>query len=496
MLITIPTLTGTTVKASKSKELSNNDKFTITFTLNKGYVWKDGTSKPVNLKYKVSGLLKGVAKPIVATGKVEGINNYGIFTATPLTGTTITSAPVGTAKKDKYKTGDQITVTYTLNAGYAWEGGGTDVVNSIYTVGTLQNGIAIPTKSSVPLTFTGIQGHGTFVLPTAPKNTTVKITAGGSGQTPLATLSNNDTVTLSFTPTQGNIWTDNTNTAKTVDYTVSGLKEGIIIPTKLLVPVTFSGTQGKGTFTMPSYANTNITITAGGTAKVPSTTLSTGTKVTLSFVPIGTNAWTDNTKTAKTVDYIVPTLPTGVIKPTLTTIAKATGTAGKGSYTIKQFTGMTGTIKSGDKTSNLKNGDTIIITYKLKEGYKWEDNTRSDVTLNLIVSGLQKIDIQSGRLIMQLSSIGKTTGPKYTGAEVYTKVRTIISSLSMYTVGEIKESSTIEISVRQSSSVPVPDSNTKILADSFSINVKITSANKNINKIFQGITNIQNGAKS
>ena len=104
---------------------------------------------------------------------------------------------------------------------------------------------------------------------------------------------------------------------------------------------------------MPSYANTNITITAGGTAKVPSTTLSTGTKVTLSFVPIGTNAWTDNTKTAKTVDYIVPTLPTGVVKPGPTTTAgKVEGINNHGVFTPTPLTGTT--IESTAKTGTKK----------------------------------------------------------------------------------------------------------------------------------------------
>ena len=282
--------------------------------------------KPKNIK---------VAKPGAKTtaGKVEGINNYGIFTATPLTGTTITSAPVGTAKKDKYKTGDQITVTYTLNAGYAWEGGGTDVVNSIYTVGTLQNGIAIPTKSSVPLTFTGIQGHGTFVLPTAPKNTTVKITAGGSGQTPLATLSNNDTVTLSFTPTQGNIWTDNTNTAKTVNYTVAGLPTGVIKPGATTTAGKVEGINNFGKFTATPLTGTTITSAPVGTAKKDK--YKTGDQITVTYTLNAGYAWEGGTTDVVNSIYTVGTLQNGIAIPTKSSVPLTfTGIQGHGTFVL------------------------------------------------------------------------------------------------------------------------------------------------------------------
>ena len=55
-----------------------------------------------------------VAVPKVATGTITGDSGEGIFTPTPLTGTTITSAPVGSATKDKYKNGNEIDGTYTL----------------------------------------------------------------------------------------------------------------------------------------------------------------------------------------------------------------------------------------------------------------------------------------------------------------------------------------------------------------------------------------------
>ena len=240
---------------------------------------------------------------------------------------------------------------------------------------------------------------------------------------------------------------------------------------------------------MPTYKNA---------AFIPPTIIPTNLENNDSFIlkvkPDKGFKWTDNTSGDKSIKYFVTGLKTtSVHKPTMQNIARATGTAGSGTYKPKDFTGTTVEVS---KTSNLKNGDTIEITYKLREGYKWEDNTRSDVTLNLIVSGLQKIDIRSGDIEHDLKSISKITGPKYTGAEVYTKVRGIISNFSMYTVGEIEESSTIEISVRQSSSVPVPDSKAKISADFFSISVNITSANKNINQLSVTVTNIQNGTKS
>ena len=561
-----PTNTTVTITAggegtTPSTTLITGNTVTLSFVPTGTNVWTDNTKDAKTVDYKVPTLPTGIVKPGATTtaGKVDGINNFGKFTATPLTGTTITSAPVAPATKDKYKTGDKITVTYTLKLGYTWADASTDVVNSVYTVGTLQNGVTIPTKESVPLTFTGMQGKGTFKMPKAPTNTTVTITAGGEGTTPSTTLITGNTVTLSFVPTGTNVWTDNTKDAKTVDYkvptlptgvvkpgatttagkvdginnfgkftatpltgttitsapvapatkdkyktgdkitvtytlksgyawadgstgktttstyTVPTLKDGLVVPTQATAPITFIGKQGSGTYKMPTY--TNATFTAPST--IP-TTLSNGDKFTLKVKPNANFKWADDTITERSVEYTVSGLTdTKVAKPTLTTIAKATGKAGEGSYTIKQSTGMVGTIKSGDKTTKLSNGSKITMTYKLKKGYIWQDGSKTDVTLIYIVKNLTKIDALSSGIKETLNNI--SGGEQYQADELYRRISNALSANTdhMYSEDEIKTSSTIKLLIKRNGHIE-PD--TSALLPKGQLTIEITIKNDlNIN---------------
>ena len=200
--------------------LSNDDIINVIYTLNEGYIWDSQETDNVDIQYTVQNLPTGVKKPGLTTtaGSVQGIINYGVFTATPLQGTTITTVTeIGT--KNKYKNGDKIIVIYTLDDNYAWADGSVGQANSIYEVSSLKNGIQMPNVGIVPLDFVGQQGKGTFAMPSY-ENTNITITTGGSGIIPSRVLSNGDTVTLSFVPTTGYAWTDNTTTGKSVKYTV------------------------------------------------------------------------------------------------------------------------------------------------------------------------------------------------------------------------------------------------------------------------------------
>ena len=79
-IYTPPILTGTTVTADKTTNLSNNDEIKVTYALESGYAWNDGKTNSIILTYKVENLKTGVMKPTIAGGSVSGVSGKGVYT--------------------------------------------------------------------------------------------------------------------------------------------------------------------------------------------------------------------------------------------------------------------------------------------------------------------------------------------------------------------------------------------------------------------------------
>ena len=187
-----------------------------------------------------------------------------------------------------------------------------------------------------------------------------------------------------------------TNTIS-LKYTVVDLTDGLIAPTATTAKVEFTGSNKFGTFMLPKYANTNVTIIKGGIEKVPSETLSNNDKVILSFTPITGYAWTDNTTEAKTVEYTVKGLSDSHVKVQVpeknTTKGYLLGMESRGYYVAEELDGTTLTFKySAHEDGTLKNDDVITIIYTLNsEGYVWSDGSTGTKESKYKVTSLSTI---------------------------------------------------------------------------------------------------------
>ena len=90
--------------------------------------------------------------------------------------------------------------------------------------------ITAPTVADNPLKFTGLNGKGTFVMPTL-KGTTVKADKQ-------INLSNKAPVVITYTPIGDYKWTESQdNTPIELTFIVGGLKTGIAKPTIATAPI-------------------------------------------------------------------------------------------------------------------------------------------------------------------------------------------------------------------------------------------------------------------
>ena len=205
------------------------------------------------------------------------------------------------ADKTNLSNGDLVTITYKLELTYAWLDGTRGNVTLQFTVGGLKTGVAIPTNQSKPLTFTGLNGKATFTMPTLEGTT---VTADKQ-----TNLSNGDSVKITYTLNTGYIWSDNSKEDVVLTFTVEGVNVGVARPTNAAVPVDFYGSVGKGTYKLPKYKNTAVTIKKGGSGTTPATNLNTDDTVILTFTPNKGYAWNTGDNTPIELTYNVGTLP-------------------------------------------------------------------------------------------------------------------------------------------------------------------------------------------
>ena len=135
-----PTITGydsAAMTVSGTQSATNVGTYTIKFTLNKGYAWKDGTTDALSFTWSIAK--KSVTKPTLSgsytyNGKNQAvtINNYDSAAMT-ISGTQ-SATNAGT-----------YTIKFTLNKGYAWADGTTDVLSFTWSIG--RKAVTKPTLS-------------------------------------------------------------------------------------------------------------------------------------------------------------------------------------------------------------------------------------------------------------------------------------------------------------------------------------------------------------
>ena len=108
-----------------------------------------------------------------------------------------------------------------------------------------------------------------------------------------------------------------------------------------------------------------------------------------------------------------------------------------GVYTLPT---LTGTTVSADKTTGLSNGDEIKVTYALKAGYAWDDNT-DPITLTYTVKDLNigvPKPTEAGGSVAGLNGSGVYTPPTLNGTDVAFKI-------TKGTKDKLKNGDTIEV---------------------------------------------------
>ena len=114
--------------------LSNGDNITVTYKLNSGYVWPDGTTNDVIFTYKVKDLDTQVVKPTTAEGSMSGNYGSGLFTPKKIANIKIELSFLGNAKQGYLINSSKIKITYTPDSGYVWSDGTSTSITYTYTI--------------------------------------------------------------------------------------------------------------------------------------------------------------------------------------------------------------------------------------------------------------------------------------------------------------------------------------------------------------------------
>ena len=388
------------------------DEMYVGYTPNKGYVWKDGTNKMVQVMYYVEGLPVGLTKPTASTAPVKftGLNGSSTYQKPQYANTTVNLFDSNNNPIDKPLTnlsnGDHMYVGYTPDNGYVWNDNTNKMVKIEYVVSGLITGIAEPTASTVPVKFTGVNGHGTYKAPKYA-NTTVQLYNWElqAIDKPVTNLHNSPYYAcymfVGFTPNKGYAWNNGNKNMIKVRYSVTGLSVGLTKPTISSVPVKFTGLNGSSTYQKPQYANTTAQLFDSNNNPIdnPLTNLSNGNYMYVGYTPNKGYAWNDDTNKMVKIKYVVSGLCIGLTKPTASTApVKFTGVNYSGTYKAPKYANTTVKLFNFDDRpinkpltglSNYPYGtDEMYIGYTPNKGYTWNDGTNKMVKIEYYVEGL------------------------------------------------------------------------------------------------------------
>ena len=116
--------------------------------------------------------------------------------------------------------------------------------------------------------------------------------------------------------------------------------------------------------------------------------LSNDSLVIITYTLLPDYKWDDKTVAHVELTFKVEGLNESIVKPTNESKPlKFTGVNGSGIFVMPTLDGTTVT---ANKKIGLNNGDSVVITYTLNNGYAWPDNSRDNVKLTFKVKGLDK----------------------------------------------------------------------------------------------------------
>ena len=349
-----------------------------------------------------------LTKPTTTNAPVTftGINGFGTYSAPQYNNTTVqlfdsNNKPINEPESDltNYPYGrDTVYVSYTPNKGYSWNDGTNKMVKVEYHVSNLI-GVAKPTTTNAPVTFTGINYAGTYKVPQYTFTTAQLFDFSGRPiKKPESDLSNwpygMDEIYVGYTPFKGIFWSDGSNQMVKVEYVVHGLQTGVKKPTTTNAPVTFTGFNGRGTYIKPTYKNTTVQLFKYGSQDPidkPTTNLWNypygNDDIWVGYTPNKGCTWTDGTNKMIKVHYLVSGLTDGTLtRPTITNApVMFNGASGHGSFikpTYKNTTTQLYDLKGNPVNTpptNLSRGDSISIGYTPNKTFAWQDGTKQMV---------------------------------------------------------------------------------------------------------------------
>ena len=281
---------------------------------------------------------------------------------------------------------------------------------------TLSEGfkLAKPTTKNAPVTFTGINGFGTYSAPEY-NNTTVQLFDSNNKpiNEPESDLTNypygRDTVYVGYTPNKGYSWNDGGKQMIKVAYHVSNLI-GITKPTTKNVPIKFTGINYAGTYKVPQYAFTTAQLYdfSGRPINKPESDLSNWPygmdEIYVGYTPFKNVFWNDGSNQMVKVEYVVHGLPTGLTKPTAKNVPVTfTGFNGRGTYkkpaykntTVQLFNEIDGPINEPmtDLRNYPKGYSWMWIGYTPNKGFTWADGTNNMIQVEYFVKGLTTAEL-------------------------------------------------------------------------------------------------------
>lgn len=262
-----PTWSGydvTSMRISGTTSAINAGTYTATFILLANRVWSDGTTEPKNVSWSIG---KQPIDTVTAsstrliydgTAKIPSWTNYSADT-TIIGGTTTAQTEAGS-----YST------TFTPRSNFQWNGGDSGTITIVWEIAE-PGVVALPTQSGT-LTYTGAAQS-----PTWSGYSSQELTIGGT-----TSGTNAGTYYATFTPNDGYVWSDGTQTEKQAAWVI-GKALINVLPTQSGT-LTYNGTVQQPTFS--NYDPNKLTIGGDVSAENAGT-------YTATFTPTDNYDWGD-----------------------------------------------------------------------------------------------------------------------------------------------------------------------------------------------------------
>ncbi len=318
-----------------------------------------------------------IEKPTYESLEIKGWNGQAHLTTPP---TPPKGVEITISKKDNLHNGDGITITYKVDSQHAktWTlNGGKKIIEFKYQVQGLKSAPLTDIKITQPtyksLKIVGNSGVATLTNPpigTKDYNVSINRTKN---------IANGETIKITYSVKDPTKFSINGKSSVTFTYTVKGLftpsKPVDIKVTKQTLGIVVAGFDGEGRFDLPQIKNAIVTSTQNEK-------LSNGQNFTVTVR--AKSGYTINGKPEVQFKYDVSGLKPKIINQIVTQpTLNFKGDDGQGTFDIPKIPNM---LVTADKTTNLSNNDTVVITVKANKGYTV--NGKAEEIFKIKVTGL------------------------------------------------------------------------------------------------------------